>query len=143
MSSENEFLARGKVIKVEEKSVVFAPSNSSYELHLEVNAKYDGPADTLVDVRITAKARKVWTVPSGGNFVTPIMGAPRIVQGRVRHLTDRLAVIQASAPILVELPADDNAYDMNNGPITVGRMLNATLLPGAKFEFVSTVYATA
>ena len=137
MSIPSEFVTTGKVLAVKDGLVVFRPRQTNYELHLRTEGQYGGPVDRPVEVRIRAVARKVWTVPSGGNFVTPIIGTPRIVQGRVRHADDRQLVLVAGASFLIELPALDSAIDLPNGAITVGCMVNVTLLPGASLELVS------
>jgi hypothetical protein len=129
--------ARGKVIAAKDGVVHFAPSGTNYELHL-VAPNDAAPTGTLVQGTIRVAARKVWTVPSGGNFIAPIFGPPRTIQGRVRSLDERSLVVQAGVPILVELPADDAGYDLANGPITVGVMVNVVALPGARFEPLTT-----
>src|ERR1700722_13942004 len=98
MSSINDFPARGKVIRVEDGAVIFAPSNTTYQLKL-LAPGYDGPVSTLIDGLIRGKARKMWTVASGGNFVTPIHGPTRIVQGRIKYLDNQLMVVQAGVPV--------------------------------------------
>jgi hypothetical protein len=136
MASALDFPARGKVIRVEGNVVVFNPSATTYELRL-VNANGELPAvsNAAISCFIRCNARKVWTMPSGGNFVTPIFGPPRVVQGRVRYLEESgLAVVQAGVPIIVTLPPDPVAYDLVNGPITTAAIINATILPGATFE---------
>ena len=135
MASELDFPARGKVTGVKDGKVVFNPANTNYELHLE--GKYDGPVNTLIDCHIRATARKVYSVPSGGNFITPIFGPPKIVQGRVRYASEKLVVIQAGCPVIVTLPADANAIDLNNGPFGAGSLVNAVCLPGATFELAT------
>ena len=78
--STGDFPARGKVIRVvDDNAVIFAPSNTTYELKLVTASKYDGPVGSLIDAIIRGNARKCWTVASGGNFITPIHGPPRIV----------------------------------------------------------------
>ena len=124
--------ARGKLTAVKDGVVHFAPSGTNYELHLA--ARNAGAAGALVEGVIHARARKLWTVSSGGNFIAPIFGPPRTIQGRVRAISEREIVVQAGAPILVELPADAAAYDLVNGPITVGVMVNIMAMPGASFE---------
>jgi hypothetical protein len=137
-SSTAEFPARGKVIRVvDDNAVIFAPSNTTYELKLVTASKYDGPVGSLIDVFIRGNARKCWTVASGGNFITPIHGPPRIVQGRIKFLDDRKMVIQAGTTVVVELPAADNALDLNNGPLAVGALVNCTILPGASFQLAT------
>ena len=126
---------RGKVTAVKDGVVVFAPADTNYELHL-VAPNYAGPLNTRVEGIIRAAARKVWTVPSGGLFIAPIFGPPRTIQGRVRSLDVSSLVLQAGAPVLVELPESDTAFDLVNGPITVGTLVNVVALPGARFELV-------
>ena len=84
-------------------------------------------------------ARKVMTVPSGGNFVVPIFGPPRIVQGRVRYLSADVLVVHAGTNFVVQLPVSDSAFDLSSGPIAMGSMVNATVLPGATLEVVTRV----
>jgi hypothetical protein len=125
--------ARGKLTAVKDGIVHFAPSGTNYELHL-VAPNHAGAVGAMVEGFIRAQARKVWTVSSGGNFIAPIFGPPRTIQGRVRTISEREIVVHAGAPILVELPADAAAYDLVNGPIAVGVMVNIMAMPGARFE---------
>ena len=138
MPSALDFVARGKILRVDGNIVVFNPTGTTYELHL-VNNGPEAPAPTANSVacHIRAAGRKIWTVPSGGNFVAPIFGPPRIVQGRVRYLDQTQMVVHAAAPVIVSLPADDSAYDMINGPLTLATLVNATLMPGATFELAA------
>ena len=125
--------ARGKVIAAKDGVVHFAPSGTNYELHLAAPG-YAAPVGQLVTGVVHVTARKVWTVPSGGNFIAPIFGQPRTIQGRVRAISERSIVVQAGTPIVVELPADEPGYDLANGPIAVGVMVNVMAMPGARFE---------
>ena len=136
MPSPNDFTSRGKIIAIKDDCVVFTPSGSRYELNL----KHTGdapPLNTLTDVLIRATARKVWTVPSGGNFVTPIVGPSRIVQGRVEYLSDRELVVHAGPHFVIDLPSNPSAIDLPQGAIAIGRMVNVTLLPGARVELAN------
>jgi hypothetical protein len=134
MAQPTDFPARGKVIKVNSDSVVFAPANTNYELLLQTPVRYDGPVGQPIHVFIRAKARKVYTVPSGGGFVAPIFGPPRIVQGRTLFVSDTILVIRAGVPIIVEIPKNDLAIDLDDGAIALGNMVNATIFPGVTFE---------
>lgn len=127
--------ATGKVLRVLNGMVVFNPAGTNYELHL-ATPKYDGPLTRPVKCIIRVAARKVYTVPSGGNFITPLFGPPRMVQGRVKAADDRSLVVHAACPIHVTLPPDEDAIDLDEGPIAVGRMVNVVCEPGAKVEFV-------
>ena len=135
MPTPLDFIARGKILRVENNIVVFNPSGTTYELHLvNQGAQVPSPTANSIACHIRAAGRKIWTVPSGGNFVVPIFGPPRIVQGRVRYLDESRMVVHAAVPVIVSLPSEESAYDMINGQLTLSTLVNATLLPGATFE---------
>src|SRR6266516_5367604 len=142
MPSPTDFPTRGKVTAVKDGFGVFLPHDTTYEMHLTTAKPYDGPVNAPVDVLIRLSARKVYTVPSGGNFITPILGPPKIVQGRFRYLDDRQLVVQAGAKVIVELPGADAAIDLDEGYIALNKMVNVVALPGATFELAPTVVAT-
>lgn len=125
--------ARGKISSTAGGVVKFAPSNTNYVLHLAA-PDVAGPLNTLLEGVIRVVARKVYTVTSGGNFVSPIFGPPKTIQGRVRALDGRSMVVQAGMPVYVELPAEASAVELANGPIAVGSLVNVVALPGATFE---------
>jgi hypothetical protein len=127
--------ARGKITSTAGGVVKFAPSDTNYVLHLSA-PEVAGPLNTLIEGLIRVTARKVYTVPSGGNFITPIFGPPKIIQGRVRALdvNGRWMIVQAGTPVHVELPAEASAVELANGPISVGSLVNVVAFPGATFE---------
>lgn len=128
-------VTKGKVIAVNGSTVVFKPANSTYELHLNVaGGSYTGPVDEPVDAILRATARKIYTVPSGGLFVTPIIGPTRILQGRVRATGPGEIALQCTAYFNIKLPTIPGSVEMACGPIQEGSLVNAVLLPGATFE---------
>ena len=133
--SAAKFLARGKVTaKRGVGGIVFKPTGTTYELFLE-GVGYDGPIDIPVELMITLQARKLWTVPTGGNFIEPIFGKPRTIQGRVKAIVGQTLVVQAGIPLHVQLPASDSAVDLNNGAVTVGHLVNVMVMPGASYRW--------
>src|SRR5690606_38700773 len=134
MSSITDFPARGRITAISDDKVTFQPSNTNYELSLGISKNFHGTVGDLVDGVIRVAARKVYTVPSGGNFVSPIFGPPRTIQGRVKLVDQKKSVVQAGVPIVVDLPSDDNAFDLHNGGIGVGSLINVAGVPGARFE---------
>ena len=125
---------RGRVIAVNGSTVVFKPTNSTYELHLHAVNGFDGPLDTPLDAVIRGTARKVYTVPSGGGFVTPIMGTPKIVQGRVADIAGSQVAVKSAATVNVTLPTVENSIEMAQGTIAGGSLVNVVLMAGATFE---------
>lgn len=135
MTTAVELAASGKVIEKRDGSVVFAPTGTNYELQL-VCPGYSGPIKSPVKGVIRVKARKIYTVPSGGLFVTPIFGPPKIIQGRIKSIDDKSMVLHAGGNIVVEFPANDNAFEMVNGGLAVGKLANVVAFPGGSFELV-------
>ena len=129
----SEITASGKITAQKDGVVIFSPTGTNYELHL-ASKPYEGVLNVPVKAVIRVMARKIWTVPSGGNFIAPILGTPRTIQGRVRALDQQSMVVQAGTPILVEFPSDDSAFDLANGGISVGVMVNVVAQPGARIE---------
>ena len=138
MPSVNDFSASGRIIQKSEdgREVVFRPARTTYELFFACPG-YDGPIDVPVEARLRVSARKVYSVPSGGNFVAPIFGPPRTIQGRVLFADETQLVVHAGTPFVVELPPGQSAIDLNAGAIAVGSLVNVVALPGAAFELVS------
>jgi len=128
--------AKGRVLRVEGDRIVFQPSNTNYELHLKV-ADYTGPVGTSVECIIRVIARKVYSVSSGGNFIQPLFGEPRIIQGQVRSIEGQQIVVHAGGPIVISLPQDENAIDLNTGSITQGSMINVLAFAGATGEVLA------
>jgi hypothetical protein len=125
--------ALGKIIEQKGDTVVFAPAHTNYEIHLAAQG-VSGAINTLVDGVVRVTARKIWTVPSGGNFVSPAIGTPRTIQGRVRSVGERSIVVQAGFPIVVDFPAIESGFDFATGPLRVGSIVNIMAMPGASFE---------
>jgi hypothetical protein len=132
--SSNGYLARGKVVEATDAHVIFAPLETNYRLYLSASQRYTGPLNQIIEARIRAKARKVYTVPSGGGFISPIFGSPRTIQGRALLVEDRQVVLRAGFPIAIDLPQNDDAVDLDDGFISVGVIVNVVALPGATFE---------
>ncbi len=132
MENPLEFPTRGKVISTGGGNVVFQPKGTSYELHLRGEAL--GALNAPVNAVIRVKARKVYTVPSGGNFTAPIQGPPRIVQGWVLYADQTHLIVHAGGNYVIDLPADDASISLDEGPIAVNRIVNVNLMPGATFE---------
>ena len=144
MASVSDFPARGRVREVMANGlIVFLPLNTNYQLYLTPNGgNYSGPLDERIEGLIHVVAKKIWTVPSGGNFIAPIFGPPKTIQGRIRYLDKQVMVVQAGCPIVVELPSDETVYDLVTGPLAVGAIANVLALPGASFELVAAAAMT-
>ncbi|MGA3067201.1 MAG: hypothetical protein ABSF29_10175 [Tepidisphaeraceae bacterium] len=138
MPIPTDYPAQGKVTKLTADGVIFAPTNTNYLLNLQTLAPYTGPVNQPIAAFIRAKARKIYTVPSGGGFVAPIFGPPRTIQGRAVYVDDSTVVIRAGVTVIVEIPTSDSGIDLAVGPVAVGSLVNAVALPGVTFELAPT-----
>lgn len=124
---------KGKVIRVEGDTIVFKPGTTTYEMHL-LCPRYAGPMDEPVELVISGAARKAYTVPSGGLFVSPIMGTPKVLQGRVKDLTDEQITLNCGVLINITLPTIPGSIELARGPIESGSLVNIILMAGIKAE---------
>ncbi len=145
MASVSDFPARGKVTASQPDRITFAPSGTNYQLHLDTGGvPYAGPLNVPVNLLIRVQARKLWTVSSGGGFVSPIFGPPRTIQGRVKFVGEGGAMaVQAGTHFIIALPNKDEAYDLTSGDIAIGSMVNVVAQPGALFEWLQTPVGVA
>ncbi len=128
--------AKGKVLRIDGDTIVFRPGTSTYEMYLSCPG-YDGPINEPVDLIIRAVARKAYTVPSGGLFTSPIAGTPKILQGRVKDLTDDRVTLDSGVIVNVSLPTTTpGAIELARGPITENALVNVVLMAGASAEWV-------
>jgi hypothetical protein len=125
---------KGVILRQEEGVVVFRPIDTSYEHHLIAPAGFSAEVGRNVRAVIRVKARKVYTVMSGGNFVQPILGQPRIIQGRVTALEGGTLYVKAASLFAVELPTGRDSIDMANGEFAINSLVNVVALPGAAIE---------
>lgn len=127
--------AKGVILRAGEGRIVFHPLESNYELDLVSTGAFTPGQNVRGVIRCTA--RKVYTVPSGGGFVQPVLGTPRIIQGRVVTLDERsISVRAANSIFVVELPTGTDTIDLHTGAIAAGSLVNVVALPGASFEAV-------
>jgi hypothetical protein len=141
-TSSTDFPARGTVVSAADGFVVINPTGTNYEVKLTV-PKGDAPTAGRVDGLVRVTGRKLLTVPSGGNFVVPIKGPPRIIQGRVKYLDQTTMVVHCGLQVIVTLPTSDSSYDLASGGLAVGSLVNVTVLPGGSFEWINVPVATA
>lgn len=136
MPAATDYRAVGRILAVEDGAVLFQPCDTKYELRLVCESKPNAPLNKRIECLVRVSARKVYSVPSGGSLIAPIVGPPRIVQGWIKYLDENTMVVRAGTWIIIELPKEDWAYDLAEGPLTIGKMANVAALAGARIEDV-------
>ena len=124
--------AQGVVKSAGNGKLVLKLSATQYELHLESALSAD--PGSRIKGTVCVQARKVWTISAGGSFTSPLVGPPRVIQGRIKSVDGNRLVVQAGFPVSVEMPQDKTGLDLKNGPLQAGVMVNITAYPGARFE---------
>lgn len=102
-----------------QECIVLAIPKTNYRLHLVVDAPLETPKGQAVPGRINVQANRVDSCKTGGQFIDPVMGRPRTIQGRVRtiDLENNQLVIQAKIAIRAQLRAPQNAGDFAPGDL--------------------------
>ncbi len=94
-------LARGELLSFGPSNsyIVMGVPNTSYQLHLVPTAPVTTQPGKRLIGTIRLEARRVDAVGTGGQFVEPVFGRPRRVQGTVIAHAGNALVIDAGIPI--------------------------------------------
>ena len=109
---------------------IFTIPGTQYRLHLVVEEDVRDAVGRRIRGRIHGRALRMHQAPAGGNFIEPLDGRPRIVQGTV------LAVDPGTSEVVVDLVVPIRlgiAADQATGSFTTGDMVNFYMEPGARF----------
>ena len=110
--------------------IKFAVPNTSYEMHLIPSAPVAvAPGKRLIGV-IGVKARRIDVVDTGGQFLEPVFGRPRRVQGTVIRAENGAVVVDAGVPIHIT-PTDAR---QRAEQFTPGQLVSCDVLDGATFS---------
>ncbi len=104
----------------DQNQIVLAIPTTDYRLHLLLTEnQIETPVGQALPGRINVQANRVDICNTGGQFIDPVMGRPRTVQGRVRTIDtqNNQLVIQAKIPIRAQLRAPQNAADFKPGDL--------------------------
>lgn len=106
--------------------------NTNYELHLRPAGDQAAPFPEIgkrIIGTIKAQARRIDTVGAGGQYLEPVFGRPRRVQGTVTALKGDAVVIQAGVPI----HCTPTAPGQKASDFEVGDFVTCAVLDGASF----------
>jgi hypothetical protein len=109
--------------------IKFAVPNTSYELHLLPTSPVTAGVSKRLIGTIRAQARRIDVVQSGGQYVEPVMGRPRRVQGTVIAIAGNAVVVDAGVPIHCT-PTDARQQASQFAP---GQFVSFDVLDGATF----------
>lgn len=123
-------VARTDATATKPAMVTLAIPNTSYELHLvAVGTPIAKPTKRSIG-RISARARRIDVVTTGGQYIEPVMGRPRRVQGTVIAMEGSAIVVDAGVPI----HCTPNDPRQKSGDFLPGDLVSFDVLDGATFE---------
>lgn len=74
-------------------------ANTSYQVYLEAEGPTGvAPGKRVIGV-IGARSKRIDRVATGGQYIEPVYGRPRRVQGRVVRIVDGKVVVNAGMPV--------------------------------------------
>lgn len=126
-----ESLSSLRVAEVGPELVVLEVPGTEYRLHLATDSSLSGGVGRRVTGEIHAKALRMHRSDTGGRFIEPIYGQPRIVQGEVVAIDapQRRILMDMAVPVWVTvLPAQDLAA------VSIGDLWNCYVESGTRFE---------
>lgn len=125
--------ARGVLVEASASKVVVSFPASDYQLHLAPERPVTSAVGKRVLGIIKGQARRIDALKSGGQFVEPVMGRPRIVQGRVVEVNTSAngpgtVTVACPMPIVLKVGELQRAEQFK-----VGDLVTTHVLPGATF----------
>jgi hypothetical protein len=123
-------IAEFKLVSLDAGFGIFAVPGTGYRLTLEVPEGFDAPIGRRIRGRVRGRALRMHRTGAGGNFIEPLDGRPRIVQGTV------LAIDLAADEVLMDLvvPIRLEMFEgQSASEFATGEMVNFYMHPGASF----------
>ncbi len=108
----------------------FAVPDSSYELHLRSMGTITSQTGKRLIGIIRLSARRIDITGSGGQFIEPVAGRPRRIQGRVIAIVDGALVIDVGVPVYCTLTDPRQRAEQ----FEIGSFVGADVMDGASME---------
>jgi len=127
---EPGWMVRGILREVAEQHIVLEVPGTNYRVHLVPTAPIATPVGKRITGRIDAQARRIDICHTGGNYIDPVFGRPRNLQGRVlaQLHSEGTLVIKPVVPMFIRLkvPQVPTMFDE-------GVLVTFAIEPGATF----------
>lgn len=122
--------ARGVLEESAGASIVLRVPGTDYRLRLGVYKPVDTPVGKRLVGIVRASARRIDVVGTGGEYIEPIYGEPRRMQGSVLAVdaADQTITVKACVPVQVKVGAGQRAEQF-----AVGQMVAFDVLSGTSF----------
>lgn len=124
---------QGVLLEQREGMIVLSLPGTDYQLHLRVDRPVAAQPNQRVAGRITARAKRVDVVQTGGRYIEPVYGRPRRLQGVVvaAEAGKNQIVVHCGCPFICELTAGQKALDF-----PLGALVSFDIERGATFAAI-------
>ncbi len=129
-SSVASHIVRATLLEAHPERLVLALPGTDYRLHLSAAGPVGAKVGSVVRGRIEVHARRIDVTRAGGQFIDPVYGRPRIIQGRVVETVPEssMIVVRALVPLHVKVRPPQKPADFE-----IGALVNFSVDPGAVF----------
>ncbi len=123
-------IAEFRLLRLEEGVGTFGVPGTGYRISLVVPEGFDSPAGRRIRGRVRGHALRMHRTSAGGNFIEPLEGRPRIVQGTVIAVDPDAdeVILDLVVPFRIAMAEGQSASDF-----ATGEMVNFYMHPGAAF----------
>ena len=124
-------VAEFRVKSLGPESAVLAIPGTDYRIELATDGLDESDVGTRVRGRVRGQALRMHRTPAGGNFIEPLAGRPRIVQGTIMAVDPERneVLIDLVVPVRVAMFEGEHATSL-----ATGEMVNFYMEPGTRFE---------
>jgi len=123
-------VASFRVMEVREGLIVLAVPGTDYQLHLALDGSVDAAPGKRVRGEIFAEALRMHRSDRGGQFIEPVYGEPRIVQGFVERVDPQ----RNRVLLLMPVPVWVTLHELNDiDDFAPGEMWNCYVESGTRF----------
>ncbi len=112
----------------------FTVPGTQYHLHLVVDPGFEAAVGHRIKGRVHGKALRMHRAGAGGNFIEPLQGRPRIVQGTVLAVDPAAneVILDLVVPVRVAMQSGQSATAFSTGDV-----VNFYMEPGTRFTAIS------
>ena len=122
--------ARYRIVEKTDSTITLKIPGTDYQLQLDIDSPIDTPVGKHVSGEVHTTALRMHQSDTGGQFIEPVYGRPRIVQGLVQALdpANHRVLFQMMVPVWVTLKESQSIDDFKPGA-----MWNSYVESGTKF----------
>ncbi len=123
-----------RLTAIDGEAAEFTVPGTQYRLHLAVDAGFQATVGHRVKGRVHGRALRMHRAGAGGNFIEPLQGRPRIVQGTVLAVDPAAneVILDLVVPVRIAMQSGQSAAAFSTGDV-----VNFYMEPGTRFTAIA------